>query len=64
VKWPPAWELENCSFSPCVPLLLEADSQGTGIVREPRIRGISAVESRYQATVSGNCNRLKILVSV
>jgi hypothetical protein len=36
--------------SPCAPLLLEAGSWGTEIVRESRVRGTSAVESRYQAT--------------
>jgi hypothetical protein len=36
-------------FSPCE-LLLEAGSWGKGIVPEPRVRGMSAFESRYQAT--------------
>jgi hypothetical protein len=35
-------------FSPCELMLLEAGSWCTGIVREPRIRGMSAVGSRYQ----------------
>jgi hypothetical protein len=39
-------EFEDCcGFSPCEPLLLEAGSWGTGIVREPRVRGTSAVEA-------------------
>jgi hypothetical protein len=33
----------------CEMLLLEAGSSGTGIFREPRIRGTSAVECRYLA---------------
>jgi hypothetical protein len=37
-------------FSPCERLLLEAGRWGTGIIREPRVRGISAVGSPYQAT--------------
>jgi hypothetical protein len=36
--------------SRCELLLLEAGSYGTGKVREPRGRGMSAVENRYQAT--------------
>jgi hypothetical protein len=36
--------------SRCEPLLSEAGTWGTGIVREPRVRGTSAVGSRYQAT--------------
>jgi hypothetical protein len=34
------------------PLLLAACSEGTGIAREPRGREMSAVGSRYRATVS------------
>jgi hypothetical protein len=41
-------------FSPCEPVLLEAGSCGTRIVREPRLRGTSAIESRYQATAGEN----------
>jgi hypothetical protein len=37
-------------FGRCELLLLEDGSWGTGIVREPRVRGTSAVGSRYQAT--------------
>jgi hypothetical protein len=37
-------------FSPCEPLLLEAGSSRSGIIREPRVSGTSAVESRYQST--------------
>jgi hypothetical protein len=36
--------------NPCVPLLLGASSWGTGIVREPGVRGTSAVGSRYKTT--------------
>jgi hypothetical protein len=36
-------------FSPCEPQLLETGRLGTGAVREPRVMGTSAVESRYQA---------------
>jgi hypothetical protein len=35
-------------LSHCELLLLEAGSWGTGTVREPRVRGTSAVGSRYQ----------------
>jgi hypothetical protein len=45
-------------------LLLEAGSWGTGIDREPRERGTSAVGSRYQPTASRDCNRLRTLVCV
>jgi hypothetical protein len=41
----------------CELLLLEAGSWGTGIVREPRVRGKFAVGSRYQAT-TGKESRL------
>jgi hypothetical protein len=37
-------------FSTCQLLLLDACRRGTGIIREPRLRGSSAVESRYQTT--------------
>jgi hypothetical protein len=37
-------------FSPYELLLLEAGSLDTGIVREPRVRGTSAVGSRYRTT--------------
>jgi hypothetical protein len=36
-------------FGRCELLLLEAGSWGTGIVREPTVRGASAVGSRYGA---------------
>jgi hypothetical protein len=47
-------------FSPCELLLLEAGSRGTEIVRESRVRGTSAVRSRYQAT-TGEDTAHKIL---
>lgn len=37
-------------FRLCELLWLESGSWGTGIVRESKVRGISAVRSRYQAT--------------
>jgi hypothetical protein len=46
------------------PLLLEAGSGATGILREPRLRGKSADGSRYQVTASRDCNRLRTLVCV
>jgi hypothetical protein len=46
------WELVvELQFSCCESLLLEASSRGTGICRESRVRGMSAVGSRYQATI-------------
>jgi hypothetical protein len=51
-------------FSPCESLLLEAGSWGTGIVRESRLRRTFTVRSRYQATSSGDCNRLRTPVCV
>jgi hypothetical protein len=51
-------------FSRCELLLLEAGSWGTGIVREPKVRGTAAAGSRYQATDNRDCNRLKALVCV
>jgi hypothetical protein len=50
--------------SPCEPLLLEAGSWGTGIVREPRVRGTSAVECRYQITTGEDTADRKDLVRV
>jgi hypothetical protein len=44
------WVRGLLRFSPCELLLLEAGSWGTGIVREPRGRGTSAVGSRYRAS--------------
>jgi hypothetical protein len=44
-------DTELLGFSYCEPLLLEAGSCGTGMVREPKGRGTSAVGKRYQATV-------------
>jgi hypothetical protein len=58
VRWPPAWELVQCrewkicfvdlvrelQFSREL-LLLEAGRWGTGIVREPTVRGTSTVEA-------------------
>jgi hypothetical protein len=43
-------ELENCSSVVVELLLLEAGTCDTGIVREPRGRGTSAVRSHYQGT--------------
>jgi hypothetical protein len=37
-------------FSPCELLLLEVGTRSSEIVREPRVRGTSAVGSRYQRT--------------
>jgi hypothetical protein len=42
--------IRELQLSLCELLLLEAVSRGTGIVREPRERGTSAVGSLYQAT--------------
>jgi hypothetical protein len=54
VRWSPPWEqVRELQFRPSELLLLEAGSRGTGIVREPSVRGTSAVESRYQALTSG-----------
>jgi hypothetical protein len=39
-------------LSPCEPLLLEAASSGTEMVREPNVNGTSTIDSRYQATTS------------
>jgi hypothetical protein len=65
MRWPPAWELVQCrevkswlvselvrelQFSRCEMLLVETGSGVTGIVREPRVRGTSAVGSRYRTT--------------
>jgi hypothetical protein len=44
------WVRGPLQFSPCEPLLLEAGSWGTGIIRESRVSGTSAVGSRYQTT--------------
>jgi hypothetical protein len=44
-------------------LLLEAGSWGTGIVRKPKGSGMSAVGSRYQATGSEDCNKLRRLTA-
>jgi hypothetical protein len=49
-------------FSRCELLWLEADGWGTGIVREPRVRGTSAVGSRYQATAREDTADWKNLV--
>jgi hypothetical protein len=63
---------ELLQFSHCELLLLEADSWGTGLVREPRVRGTSVVGSRYQTTtgedrlrkLSACCNELQsVLIS-
>jgi hypothetical protein len=43
------WVRGRLRFSPYEPLLWEAGSWGTGIVRLPRVRGTSSVESHYQA---------------
>jgi hypothetical protein len=42
--------VRELQFTRCMLLLLEASSCGTGIVREPTIRGTSVVGSRYQTT--------------
>jgi hypothetical protein len=44
------WVRRLLQFSPCEVVLLEARSWGTGIVRETKVRGTSAVETRYQTT--------------
>jgi hypothetical protein len=44
--------------------VLEAGSSDTGMAREHRVREMSAAESRYQATASGDCNILRTLVCV
>jgi hypothetical protein len=46
------WVRGLLRFSPCELLLLEAGSWNTGTVREPRGRGTSTVESRYQTKKS------------
>jgi hypothetical protein len=56
--------VRELQFSRCEPLLLEAGSCVTGIVREPRVRRTSALGNRYQATTSEGCNRLRTLVYV
>jgi hypothetical protein len=56
--------VRELQFSPCELLLLETGSWGTGMIREPRVKQTSAVGRRYQATTSGNCNRLRTLVCV
>jgi hypothetical protein len=50
-------------FSPCEPLLLEADSWGTGIFRESRVKGTSTVWSRYHTTTSKDTVDRQVLVS-
>jgi hypothetical protein len=54
--------VRELQFNRFEPLLLEAGSRGTGIIRKPRVRGTSNFESRHQATASGDCNRLRKLV--
>jgi hypothetical protein len=56
------WVRGLLRFSPCELLLLEAGSWGTRIVREPRVRGTSAVRSRYQATTGEDTADWKDLV--
>jgi hypothetical protein len=46
--------VRELQFSRCEWLLLETGSRGKGIVWESRVRGMSAVESRYQATTGEN----------
>jgi hypothetical protein len=48
----------------CEPLLLRAGRSGTGMLRERRVSGTSAVGSRYRVTASGDYNRLKVIVCV
>jgi hypothetical protein len=43
-------------------LLLEAGNPGTGIIREPRVRGTSSVGSHYQVTTGKDTTDLKHLV--
>jgi hypothetical protein len=53
-------ELEDClQYSRCELFLLEVGSLWHGAVRESRGKGISAVESYYQATTNWDCNRLR-----
>jgi hypothetical protein len=60
-QWRVGWWVRRLlRFSRCELLLWET----VGIAREPRGRGTSAVESRYQGTASGDCNRLRALVCV
>jgi hypothetical protein len=43
--------VRELQFSRCELFLLEAGRRSTGIIREPRVRGTSAVGSRYQVTI-------------
>jgi hypothetical protein len=63
-EWVSERVAELLRFSSYELLLLEAGNWGTGTVKELRGRGRSIVGSRYQATVSRDCNRLRTLVSV
>jgi hypothetical protein len=47
-------------FGSCKSLILEADIWDTGIFREPRVREISTVENRSQAT-TGEASGMKRL---
>jgi hypothetical protein len=63
VKWIGWWAARGLlQFSRCEPLLLEAGSWGMGIVREPRVRGMSVVVSRYQTTTGEDTTSWKVLV--
>jgi hypothetical protein len=50
------WVRELLRFSPCELLLLEAGSWSTWLVRKSRVRGSSAVGSRYQTTVENTAD--------
>jgi hypothetical protein len=45
-----SWTARELQINYCE--LLEAGSWGTGIIREPRVRVMQAVENHYQATAS------------
>jgi hypothetical protein len=48
--WVSGWVRGLLQFSSCEPLLLEAGSWGTQVVRKPRLTGTSAIESSYRIT--------------
>jgi hypothetical protein len=54
--------VRELQFSRCELSLLEAGSWGTGIFREPRGRGTSAIESRYRATTGEDTADWKYLM--
>jgi hypothetical protein len=60
VNW---WAVKGLlQFGRCELLLWEAGSWGTEIAREPRVRGTSAVGSRYQITTGEDTADWKVLV--